>query len=55
MINLLPPKAKKFAKIEYYLRVGSTFAFLFGALALFIAVAHIPTYVLIDVQIKTLN
>ncbi len=55
MINLLPPKAKKFAKIEYSLRVGSTFCFLFGALILFIAVAHIPTYVLLDVQIHSLN
>jgi hypothetical protein len=55
MINLIPPQGQKSAKIEYVLRVGSTMSVLFGFVAILVAVAHIPTYVLIKAQIEDLD
>ncbi len=53
MINLIPPEGHKAVKREYLLRVGSTLAFLFGWVAIFLGIALVPTYVLIDAQIDT--
>ncbi len=55
MINLIPPQGHTSAHREYLLRVGSAVAVLFGFVMLVLTAAHIPTYVLIDVQIKTLE
>lgn len=54
MINLLPPEAKKIIVREYVLHVVATFAFLFGTVAIVLAVGCIPTYVLVNAQIATL-
>ncbi len=53
MINLIPPEGHKAVKREYILRVGATLAFLFGWVAIFLGIALVPTYVLIDAQIDT--
>ena len=51
MINLIPPTAKKGIRLEYWLRVVTTwFALLTGALIASIAVMA-PAYVLINLQI----
>jgi Tfp pilus assembly protein PilN len=55
MINLIPPDGQKVLKTEYVLRVGATFGILFGVVLLLVVVAHIPTYVLVDAQIKSLD
>lgn len=55
MINLIPPEGLRVVKMEYFLRVGATFCFLFGFTILLITVALIPTYVLVDAQIKTIE
>lgn len=55
MINLIPPQGHKSAHREYLLRVGSSVSVLFGFVMLVLAAAHIPTYLLIGVQIKTLD
>lgn len=55
MINLIPLEGKKSAKREYMLRLGATFCFLFGFVTLLLAAAHIPTYVLIQAQISTIE
>lgn len=55
MINLIPPEGQKVAKREYVLRVFSTMCVLFGFIAILLAVANIPTYVLIGAQINSLN
>ena len=55
MINLIPPQGKKSVRREYILRVGSACSVLFGFLILVLTAAHIPTYLLVDVQIKTLD
>lgn len=52
MINLIPPEGHKTVKREYLLRVGATFGFLFGWVVIFLTVALIPTYVLINAQIN---
>lgn len=54
MINLIPPEGQKVVKREYIFRVGGTLAFLFGGVLVALAIAFIPTYVLVDAQIKTL-
>lgn len=55
MINLIPPQGRALMKREYMFRVGATFCILFGWLALFFAVAHIPTYVLVKAQIQNID
>lgn len=52
MINLIPPSGHKALKKEYLLRVGATLSFLFAGVALFLAAALVPTYVLIRAQIS---
>jgi hypothetical protein len=52
MINLIPPEGHKAVKREYILRVGATLAFLFGWAIIFLTVALVPTYVLINAQIN---
>jgi wyosine [tRNA(Phe)-imidazoG37] synthetase (radical SAM superfamily) len=55
MINLIPPEGRRALKIEYILHVVATFSVLWGILSILIAVAHIPTYVLVDAQIKKIE
>lgn len=55
MINLIPPQGHSSLHLEYILRVASTVSILFGFLAIALAIAFIPTFVLIDVQIQTLD
>lgn len=52
MINLIPPEGHKALKREYILRVGATLSLLFASVALLLAVALIPTYVLIAAQLN---
>lgn len=52
MINLIPPEGHKALKREYVLRVGATLSLLFASVALMLAVALIPTYVLIAAQLN---
>jgi hypothetical protein len=54
MINLIPPEGHRIIRREYYLRVGATFAFLFGGVCLLLATAQIPRYVLVNAQINAL-
>lgn len=55
MINLIPPEGHKTARKEYIFRVGATIALLFSGVALCLAVALIPTYLLISTQTTALN
>lgn len=55
MFNLIPPRGKKIVKYEYYLRVGGTLALLFAGVFLLLTVALVPTYVLLEAQIKALE
>jgi hypothetical protein len=50
MINLVPPKAKKSIQIEYWLRVLTTWLFLWSFALVCGAAALIPAYVLIETQ-----
>lgn len=52
MINLVPPAGRKTTTYEYVLRVGSVLGFLFSGVLILLTVALIPTYVLVDAQIK---
>jgi hypothetical protein len=52
MINLIPKKGHKTVKYEYILRVGATLGFLFTGMLLLLSASLIPTYVLVDAQIK---
>lgn len=53
MINLIPPEGQKILRWEYVFRVGGTLGALFGGIFLMLAVALVPTYVLIGAQIKS--
>lgn len=53
MINLIPKRGHKAIKLEYIFRVSSTLGVLFAGVMLLLSVALIPTYVLVDAQIKT--
>lgn len=55
MINLIPPAGHRVVKREYILRVGATYAFLFGLVCFVLGVAYVPTYVLIKAQIDTMS
>lgn len=55
MINLIPPEGHVIMKREYFLRVGATLLLLFSGVAVLLAVAQIPMYVLIDAQLKSLD
>ncbi len=55
MINLIPPAGHKAMKREYILRVGATYAFLFGLVCIVLGVAYVPTYVLVKAQIDTMS
>lgn len=50
MINLIPPKAKKSLQMEYWLRVLTTWLFLWSFALVCGASALIPAYVLIESQ-----
>ena len=52
MINLIPTGGRRTVKHEYILRVGATLGFLFTGVFLLLSVALVPTYVLVDAQIK---
>lgn len=52
MINLIPPEGHRALKREYRLRVGATLALLFAGVALLLAAALIPTYILVGAQIN---
>lgn len=43
MINLLPPKGKKAVKLEYYLRVATTYLFLLSATTIVVGTLFVPT------------
>ncbi len=53
MANLIPPAAKRSIKIEYWVRVVSVWAVLFGVAALTLAVLNAPVYLLIKSQLQT--
>lgn len=55
MINLIPPQGIRAAKREYVLRTAATALMLFGTIVLLLVAAHVPTYILVDAQIKTLE
>lgn len=55
MINLLPPQGLTFLKIEYRLRVSAVFMIMCGLAFLCIAIACIPTHVLVKAQIKGID
>jgi hypothetical protein len=55
MINLIPPKAKKTATKEYWVRILSAWAFLLTAVAVIAALLLLPTYVLIKAQLSALD
>ncbi len=52
MINLIPPEGYQMIKNEYLLRVGAVYCFLITGVCVFLSVALIPKYVLLDAQIK---
>lgn len=55
MINLIPPEGHKAVRREYVLRVGAALCLLFAGVTVFLCVALIPTYVLINAQIHALT
>lgn len=55
MINLIPPEGHKKARREYLARVVSALNLLFGGVALCLAVALFPTYILISTQTNVLS
>ena len=55
MINLLPPTGHKIVKQEYFFRVGSSLCLLFASVNILLTIALVPTYVLVDAQVKSLE
>lgn len=55
MINLIPPGARKMVVKEYWLRVCSVWLFLFGTGCLLVASLMLPTYVLLQNELRTLR
>ncbi len=53
MINLIPPGGHAVMRREYLLRVSATVSFLFTGVFVFLTIALIPTYVLVEAQINT--
>lgn len=52
MINLIPPAAKKSISIEYWIRVVSVWFIIWSVTLLMSASIFLPTYVLINAQVK---
>lgn len=52
MINLIPPEGYRMITREYFLRVGAVFCFLFAVVFVFLGVALVPMYVLVEAQIN---
>lgn len=55
MINLIPPQGHRTIRTEYMMRVGATVAVLFSVVAVLLAVALIPTYVLVRAQMHAFS
>lgn len=55
MMNLIPPQGKRSARREYLLRTVSVCAMILGVVILLLAIAHMPTYVLVDAQTDALE
>lgn len=53
MINLIPPTAQIQVQREYWIRAVSVWLLLCGSAFLIVALLYIPTYVLIQAQLKT--
>ena len=54
MINLIPPDALKGVKREYYVRVGTVWAFLLTGAFVALILLLIPLYVLINSQLNAM-
>jgi hypothetical protein len=52
MINLIPPEGHIAARREYYSRVVGTACLLFSVVIVLLCLSRVPTYILIDAQIK---
>ena len=52
MINLIPPHARKYVQVEYWIRVGTVYFLLLSVTLVMVAALLIPTYVLITSQLQ---
>lgn len=55
MINLIPPAGHRAVRKEYLVRVSATYCFLFAAVFILLTISLIPTYVLVQAQMRAFD